>query len=115
MSHVLMELNASIKREATFVNVPQECQEIHTRADVFMKIQSEVKVNAQLTRTAHQISSVMKNLALVHAPIYCVDLMLSVNLKIMLVGAVVKLDLLKTQMENVFHVSNFKHFHSQTK
>lgn len=48
-----------------------------------MKIQSEVKRNVQQTKTVRQIYFVMINLALVLAQIYFVDLMLSVNQKIM--------------------------------
>lgn len=56
-----------------------------------MKIQSEVKRNVQQTKTVRQIYFVMINLALVLAQIYFVDLMLSVNQKIMQVIEQLKL------------------------
>lgn len=58
---------------------------------VSMKIQSEVKRNVQQTKTVRQIYFVMINLALVLAQIYFVDLMLSVNQKIMQVIEQLKL------------------------
>jgi hypothetical protein len=107
MSHVLMERNASIKKEVTFVNVHMECRVIHTRADVSTKIQITENSNASTTTIVLQIFSVMKNLALAHAQIYFAERMRSVNPKIMPAGVDAKLDLLRTRKANVSHVSVF--------
>ena len=91
--HVLTVHSALIKKEDISVNVQMECPEIHTRLDATLLIQFVEKQNAQLTSIALQILSVIKDLVSVHAQIFCVAQMLSVNRKIMLDGAVVKLDL----------------------
>lgn len=107
MSRAPMVLNALIKRVAMFVNALMECLVMRTRAVVSMKIPIKGNSNVRGTKIAHRISTVIKNLALALALIYCAVPMHSVSPKIMPAGVDAKLDLLKIKKANVSHVSDF--------
>jgi hypothetical protein len=104
MHLALMEHNVSLKRAATNASVQTECPVTHTRAVVSTKI-PKPRFNAHLTTTVLQIFTAETVIVSVHAPTYCVEPTLSVNLRTMLDGAAAALDILKDQMAIVFPVS----------
>lgn len=88
-----MELSVSIKKVATSASVLRECQVIRIRVVVSSKIHNLADQHVNQTMTAHQIFTAVMERVLVHALICCVDRMPSVNLKIMLDGVDVELDI----------------------
>jgi len=103
--HVPMVLNVSTKKVVTNVFVLKECLEIHTRAVVSLKILKQADQHAKVTATVLRIFIVKQEHVLVLVLIYSVDQTHFVNLKIMLDGADVVLDINQVPMEIVFLVS----------
>lgn len=110
MHHVPMELNVLAKKVVTNVYAPRECLAMHTRAAVFLKIQSEANQSAQQIPIVLQIFIAVTVLVSAHVLIYSAVQTLSVNQKIMLDGVDVESDSQKDQMETVFLVRFLKIF-----